>query len=278
MKHPEGIEGLSGREPIGAAVTIGIKHGRGFPVEKDRFHIVSPRDVDGVRPHLPSFAFFNQAKPEHRTVLKANILHRTRAQCFEHRLVLQAFPKGYPAPRAHPNMRPVCEGDGSRAVRWSQDAAGDDFSDIRCPHKLCEFRQTNPPSCKPFMRLLFRLRWNNPDLPTPLVKLTSRSWETTANFIGLFDMLDTAARELGIPDPTLYGFPFTMTLVERTKAAKQARYSIITVSPDQDPIDFFLAQKERLAQIQGPAPLALPEAQEIGEVFEDIQSVEVPAK
>lgn len=275
MKHPEGIEGLSGREPIGAAVTIGIKSGRGFPVEKDKFHIVSPRDVDGVRPHLPQFAFFNGAQAEHRKVIKANILHRTRAQCFEHRLSLQAFPKGYSAPRAHPNMRPVCEGDGVHAVRWMQGVGDDEFANIRCPHKLCEFRQTDPPSCKPFMRLLFRLRWSKPDLPTPLVKFTSRSWETIANFVGLFDMLETAARELGISDPTLYGFPFTMTLIERTKAAKKARYSVVAVSPDQDPIDFLLAQKERLAMIQGPAPLALPDAQDDGEVFEDIQSVEV---
>lgn len=278
MNHPNGIDGLQGREPVAAAVTIGIKSSRGFPTEKDRFHIVSPRDVDGIRPHAPQFAFFNTAAPDQRKVLRANILHRTVSQCFEHRLTMQAFPKGYAAPRAHPNMRPVCEGDGKMAVRWMQDDDGNDFANIKCPNRLCEFRQTEPASCKPFMRILFRLRWAKEGLPTPLVKLTSRSWETTANFIGLFDMLDTAARELGIQDPTLYGFPFTLALIERTKAARKARYPVIVVSPDQDPVDFFLAQRERLAALPDPTPAALPDLQENAVVYEDIQSVEVPGK
>ena len=278
MNHLEGIEGLEGREPIGAAVTIGIKSSRGFPTEKDKFHIVSPRDVDGIRPHLPQFAFFNEADASLRKVLRGNILHRTQDQCFEHRLTMQAFPKGYAGQRAHPNMRPVCEGDGKIAVRWMQGIGDKEFSTITCPHKHCEFRQIEPAACKPFMRILFRLRWTKDNLPTPLVKLTSRSWETTANFKGLFDMLKTAARELGIDNPTLYGFPFTLTLIERTKAARKARYPVVTVSPDQDPVDFFLMQKERLKGLPGQIPAALPDLQDVGEVYEDIKTLEVPGK
>ncbi len=273
MTHLEGIDGLKGREPVGVAVTIGIKSQRGFPVEKNKFHLVSPRDVDGVRPHLPQFAFFNGAKDEHRKVLKGNLLHRSRAQAFEHRLTMQAFPKGYGTPRGHPGKRPVCEGDGKLASRWMQDDAGNKFANIKCPNRVCEFRQMDPPACKPFMRLLFRLRWSNADLPTPLAKFTSRSWETTSNILGLFEMLDSAAGELGISEPTLYGFPFTLTLIERTKAARKARYPVVIVTPDQDPVDFFLAQRERLAGL--PKPLALPDLQDTGEVYEDIQSVEV---
>ncbi len=275
MNHPEGIEGLEGREPIGAAVTIGIKSSRGFPEEKDKFHIVSPRDVDGIRPHLPQFKFFNEAPDDLRKVIRANILHRDASQCFEHRLTMQTFPKGAAGNRAHPSRRPVCEGDGKVAVRWMQGVGDKEFANIKCPHKLCEYRQMDPPACKPFMRLLFRLRWTKEGLPTPLAKLTSRSWETTANVKGFFDMLDTAARELGVANPTLYTFPFTMTLIERTKAQRKARYPVVVLSPDQDPIDFFMYQKERMAALGASIAAALPDLQDTETVYEDIKSVEV---
>lgn len=276
--NPQGIDGLEGREPIGAAVTIGIKHkARGFPIEKDRFHIVAPRDVDGIRPHLPQFAPFNNAESEKRRVIRGNLMHRDRAKAFEHRLTMQSFPKGLPSPRSHPKMRPVCAGDGKIAVRWRQDENGEIFDNIKCPNKLCEFRQMDPPACKPFARFLFRLRWpeGNP-LPTPLVKLTTRSWETTANLLGLFESLEAAAQELGVQNPTLYGFPFTLSLIERTKPSRKARYPVIVVSPDVDPVTFFLGQQERLQKLSGPSPLALPDLQESETVYEDIKTVEVP--
>ncbi len=287
MKRPEGIADLSPNEPLGAAISLGVrKESGGYPIDKEFFHIVVPRSRDGIRPHHPLFDFFNNADKgmeeaikrgthqSRRKTLKGNILHRERPQCFEHRLTMHAFPKSAPAPRAHPHMRPVCEGDGTHAIRWMQDEAGQEFSNIRCPNERCEYRLTEPAACKPFMRLLFRLRWAKPDLPTPLVKLTSRSWESTANILGLFTMLEAAAKELGIQQPTLYGFPFTLTLIERTKPAKRARYPVITVSPDQDPVDFFLAQKRKLAELPAPA-LALPDMQDDEQVYEDIQSVSV---
>ena len=76
----------------------------------------------------------------------------------------------------------------------------------------------------------------------------------------------------------MYGFPFTLTLIERTKAARKARYPVVTVSPDQDPVDFFLMQKERLKGLPGLIPAALPDLQDVGELYEDIQSLEVPGK
>lgn len=279
MKHPEGIDGLTGREPIGAAVSIGIKHGsRGFPIETDKFHIVSPRDVDGVRPYLEAFAFFNNAKPELRKTLKGMLMHKGRDGAFVHRLTMHIFPKGAPAPRGHPNKRPVCEGDGHVAVRWMQDEEGQEFTNIRCPNRQCEYRLTEPPSCKPFAQLLFRLRWSKPDLPTPLVKFTTRSWETTANLLGFFEALETAARELQVPNPTLYGYPFTLNVIERTKVQRKARFPVVVVTPDIDPVEFFYTQRQRLNELQAPPSVeALPDlrVQDDETVYEDIRSVEV---
>ena len=62
-----GIHGVRGREPIGAALTIGIKGPRGNPIEKDRFHLLEPRESkDKKRKPSPLFRFFNNAPPEKR--------------------------------------------------------------------------------------------------------------------------------------------------------------------------------------------------------------------
>lgn len=276
---------MKGRDPIGAAVSIGIKSGRGFPVDKDRFFIVSPREVDGIRPQLPQFAPFHHQPAEKRRILRGVLTHATRAECFEHRLLMQAFPKGYPAPRSHPRMKPVCEGDGKHAVRWMQEA--DDFQPIRCPNDLCEFRQTTPPLCKPFMRVLFSLRWpdGNP-LPTPLVKYTSGAWSTTANWVGFFDALDTAIKwcveEQGIwPAPTYYGLPFTMSLIESTNRQKKTRFPTVVVSPDVTPASFFMSQRRQLMELKSNVQMpAITDArvQDDDIVGEDIKSVSVGDK
>ena len=284
MSHIEGIQGLQGRDPIGAAISIGIKSPRGFPTDKDKFFIVSPREVDGVRPQLPQFAPFHQQSADKRRILRGVLTHATRDQCFEHRLSMRAFPKGYPAPRSHPNMRPVCEGDGKQAVRWMQDKAGEDFQPIRCPHDQCEFRQLTPPLCKPFMRVLFGLRWpdGNP-LPTPLVKYTSGAWSTTANWIGFFDVLDEAIRwcveEQNIwPAPTYYGLPFTMSLIESTNRQKKTRFPTVIVSPDVTPASFFMAQRSQLLELKSsePAPAITDERLQADDVVdEDIKTITV---
>ena len=269
--NPAGIKGLEGREPIAAAVTIGIKKGgSGYPVERDRFHVVNPREADGVRALHPAFASFNAAGADNRKVLLGNLVHASQQACFEYQLKAQVIGS------AHPDRKPACVGDGIHAVRW-EGPDPDDFMQIKCPNERCEFRLTEPPKCKPFARLLFRLRWQDGvNLPTPLVKYTTGSWNTTANLLGFFEHIDRVARELGLEQYTLFGFPFILTLQDQTKASTKSRFPVVHISPEQDPVQFFMAQRQNIAQLQQQHLVALPELQDTGEVYEDVQSINVP--
>ena len=130
--QPQGIAGLKGREPVGAALTIGIKGANGAPTEKDRFHIVWPRENPaGIRPHHPAFKRFNEAPVDKRTLVLGDLVHATRAECFEFSYRNQKS-AGQPA---HPNKVPFCVGNGDRARRYfGLDKEGaHDFRDIVCP-------------------------------------------------------------------------------------------------------------------------------------------------
>lgn len=254
--QPHGIAGLEGREPIGAAVTIGIKGPSGAPTERDRFHVVeSAPDAQDRRQHHRAFEVYNRMKPEARRLLRGNLVHATRAACFEHHLKCQQKPGG----SMHPQRRPFCVGDGVRAVRWMGKDA-DDFQQIECPHDRCEFRQaqgSKPIPCKPWMRLLFRIAWDDatqaalaaagkPAMPSMIVKFTSGSWNTVRNAIGFFDQFEQTAAALGIPHAKLFGLPFTMQLGERTNSEKKSRFPVVTFSPSMDLIEFLGAQKKQL--------------------------------
>lgn len=256
LPTPSGIADLKGREPIGAAVTIGVKGAKGFPIERDRFHVVeAAEDADGRRQHHRAFAYFNEQPPEKRRLLRGNLVHATRERCFEWHLRDQVGPNG-----AHPQRRPFCTGDGVRAVRWMGGDA-DNFKEIECPHERCEFRQDpgggKPIPCKPWMRLVFRLDWDpatqaalakvgRPALPSMTVKFTSGSWNTVRNAVGFFDQFTDTARELGIPDAKLFGLPFTMQLGERTNRERKSRFPVVTFTPSMDLIEFLAAQKRDL--------------------------------
>lgn len=252
-----GILGLEGREPIGAAVTIGVKDkAKGFPTERDRFHIVEVEaDADDRRRHHRAFQFFNELKPEQRKLLRGNIVHASRAACFEFNLKNQVKPGG----QAHPQRRPFCVGNGEKAVRWMGKGA-DDFQEIECPHDRCEYRVATggkPTPCKPWMRLLFRIDWppeqqaylaqnGKPALPSMIVKFTSGSWNTTRNVLGFFEQFEGAAASLGIPNANLFGLPFTMQLSEKTNRERKSRFPVVTLSPAMDLIDFLMAQRKSL--------------------------------
>jgi hypothetical protein len=257
MTPINGIAGLEGREPIGAAVTIGVKGPSGAPIERDRFHVVEVNeDGDGRRPLHRAFSFFNDLKaPDKRRLLRGNLVHANRRDCFEFNLRAQQQPGG----KMHPQKRPFCVGDGVRAVRWMGKDA-DDFKEIECPHDRCEFRQAQgakPTPCKPWMRLLFRIAWDDatqdalkavgrPAAPSMIVKFTSGSWNTTRNVLGFFEQFEQTAAALGIPNAKLFGLPFTMQLGERTNSEKKSRFPVVTLSPAMDLIEFLGAQKRQL--------------------------------
>lgn len=277
-----GIEGLKGREPVGCSVTVGTKApGAGFPIQKDRFHIVSRRqNPDGVKPHLSAFEGFHNAAPEYRRTLLGNIVHATRAQCFEYHLKNQVGPNG-----AHPDMRPFCVGNGRQAERWLGKEP-DNFKVIECPHDQCEFRtapaQGKPIPCKPWMRFYFRLRWRKGAMPEMLAQFTSASWHTTRNFVGLFDYVERSARQLGLEDFSLFGFPMVLALTEQTKASSKARFPVVEVTPEIDPVTFFMEQRQKLRELGAPVPGAIAALTDCAEqasdlVYDDHQNVTVPA-
>lgn len=272
MEKPEKIKGLEGREPVGAVLTIGVKHKeRGFPTETDRFHLVNPREESGIRHLHPGFASFNAAQADKRRLIRGNIVHASRAECFEYFLKAQVLKA------AHPDKKPACVGDGVHATRWEGPGA-DDFYEIKCPHERCEFRLTDPPKCKPWARLLFRIRWQDGvALPTPLVKYTTGSWNTTSNLLGFFEYIENTARQLGLESYSLFGFPFTMSLAYQTKASAKSRFPVVTISPEQDPVAFFHAQRQSIAQLQqAPRYEALEDHSAVDIEYEDVRQISVP--
>lgn len=278
MSEFDGIEGLKGREPVGAALTIGIKdRAKGFPIEKDRFHLVQPREADGRRAYLPVFEAFNTAAPDLRRFIQGNLVHTSRIECFEHYLKNQVGPQR----KSHPNKRPFCIGDGTHAMRW-MGGDPDDFRQITCPHDKCEFRQGKPVPCKPWMRFLFRLRWKEGSKwPTPLTKFTSGSWFTVSNFLGFFDYVDRAAAGVGLQSYSLMGFPFTLQLTEQTKASEKTRFPVVTISPEADPIEWFQWQQQQMAALTaGQAAVALPEPPEQDDLIiaGDYETISVPSE
>jgi len=271
---PKGIKGLKGRDQVGCVVSVGVKSEKGFPTETDRWHIVNPREEAGIRHLHPAFQAFNTARPDLRKVLKGNIVHAHMDDCFEHHLKAQVIKSP-----AHPNKKPQCVGDGVNAVRWIGPGP-DDFKNIKCPHDLCEFRQKKPPLCKPWMRFLFKVRWQEGSpLPTPLAKFTSGAWNTTANFKGFFDSFYEAAKNLNIENPQMFGLPFIMSLAYQTKPSAKSKFPVVTISSEVDPIDFFLAQRKNMDAISAPFEQITAESEQENEViYEDQKAISFGGK
>jgi hypothetical protein len=272
--HRDRISGTTGREPVGVVLSCGVKKaGGGYPVEKDRFHLVVPREDNGVRPHHPAFAAFNAAATGKRQLVRGNLVHGTKGECWEGYLRAQTGPKSV---GMHPNRRPFCQGDGVRAERWSGEEP-DDYMAIQCPNERCEYRLTTPPACKPFSRLLFRLRWpdGNP-LPSMLCKYTSGGWYTYSNLLGFFDYLENSAKQIGLEQYSLFGFPFSLALTQQTKPAAKTRFPVVVIAPEADPVEFFARQSEQLSQLRGTAFEALEDQRAADIEFEDVKALTVP--
>jgi hypothetical protein len=264
------IEGVVGREPVGAVLAIGRKSSeKGNPIETDRFFIVQPNEERGVRPQHPAFVPFNGAEPALRQSVRGNFIHATIAEAWLYHLAAIRLPKH---PNA-PNMRPTCSGDGRRATRYMGEVDGrEDWQEIECPNRLCAYRQGQPPACKPFGRLYFRPRWSNDKLPALLMKWETRAWRSISNVVGFFDHVSTQAEHLHLIPPRpegamfnpacpIYGLPFVLTMGRKTQAAKTGEekgraFPVVTLSPDADLIAYFMEQRKRLAEVGGHLQLA----------------------
>jgi hypothetical protein len=262
-----GIAGLQGREPIAAALSVGVKGPTGAPVERDRFHVLRAHAQVGERggratqvrePH-PSFGPFNGAGAERRQTIPAVLAHASASECWEYRLQAQVLPD-----LTHPRRAPVCRGDGQRAERW--DPKREEYVEIPCPHDRCPHRQSDgrrPAACKPWMRFLARFDWPRVDgkgLPNVLFKYSSGSWNTVRAFLGFFEAFDAAARNLGVDPATvpLFGLPVVLQLQERTDPGAQRRFPVVSLaaSGDNDVIDWILRQRGRIRDLAAIPPVA----------------------
>jgi hypothetical protein len=250
------IEGVTGVEPVGAALTIGIKGDRGFPTEKDRFHIMEPREgSDGKRGVHPSFTWWAQAPPEMRRLVRGILVgpwDRMLRQSYRAQVL--------PGKPQHPGKRPACVGDGRTAERFDGQKGPADFRAMPCPGEACPFRkrgvdprngkETREP-CTPSTLFLFRIGFTDAvtqryQPPTPVVRFASNAWRTYRAILGLRESLDRAAEQLGLPmdyDPT--GFRFSLLLTEAKGAG--TKYPTVVVSPDESAVDFLLGRQRLLS-------------------------------
>lgn len=260
------ILGVTGTEPVGAALTIGIKGDRGFPIEKDRFHIMEPREgADGKRSVHPSFTWWAQAPPENRRLVRGILVGPWE------RMLRQSYrAQVLPGKPQHPGKRPACVGDGVTADRFIGDKGATDFRSMPCPGEACQFRQrgvdprngkeTREP-CTPSTLFLFRIAFTDAvtaryQPPTPVVRFASNAWRTYRAILGLRESLDRAAATLGLPadyDPT--GFRFSLLLTEAK--GQGTKYPTVVVSPDESAIDFLLGRQRLLTVAPATQALAL---------------------
>jgi len=240
------IEGLEGRVPVGAVLTVGTKGPSGAPTHNDRFYFKTPyQEAQGNRPPHPDFAAWNGADASKRVSVRGHLVHSSREECFEHSLKAQVLP-GRPG---HPNKLPHCVGDGRRATRLALVGQEWQSREIDCPNDLCEFRQGDKRACKPSARFYFMTRWNqDPTTPSMLVKLTTGSWNSAANLLGFFDDLDNQRRALGLEGVSLYGLPFVLSLVRKTKPSAKTAFPVLTISPLVDIVEFFAKQRGKLIE------------------------------
>ncbi len=293
LTRHRGILGLIGIDPVGAVLSIGRKETFGKKDNTDRFWIVQPREDNGVRALHPAFEFFNNAPDEKRQTIKGNIVHAKMEDCYWDNLTLYRFPKDHPLyKKSRPNNLPFCVGDGIAATRWIGPGP-DDCKPIECPNDRCEFRIGKHPVCKPSAKFLFRIAWDDPKLPSMLVRFDCKSWWTAANFNGaekqvgkdgkshiirrgFFGYLENVARELGIPDCKLFGFPFIMTLTHRTKPSDNYRFPVVTIAPAVDPVTFFMQQRSNIKLLAERMPILI--ADEIAKEPEVMYDIDTPKR
>ena len=267
MTHDfSGIQGLRGRDPIAAIISVGRKAGpddaqtTGVPIEKAMWHFLQPRGdlvktgrgTQEIRSHSPRFRRYNDAPAQSRTTLAVELAHAELPDAYNARLSKQTGPNRDLTPQSG---RPFCEGDGKNARRFRGNIRGEEvFEPIVCPNDRCEFRQEACPGqyrCKPFVRLLVRPIWpESMQLPSVLVRYVSRSWNTASNFKGLFDEVRKEAAQYGIENINWYGLPLQLTVAMHGNSKKGRRHPVVHPSVLGNVGDWLAEQAEHRAQLE----------------------------
>lgn len=273
MIMPTGIAGLKGRETIPCAVTMGRKDpNRGFPIEKDRFHIAVGRAIEEERggkkietrlPH-PDFDIFNRAPADARRDIPCVIAHEHAADCIQQKHSCYLAPKTAGIP-AHPSRAPVCIGNGVTAKRWN----GKDYVDMPCPGFECEFKRPvvsngkeYPAPCKATSKLVLRFAWHRlPEghpfkrLPPLPFKFVSGGINTATYIQGFMEGLASAASSFGVDIGAipLFGLPVRLVLHEQKAASEKGgqRFPVGSIVIDGgDPIAWIQLQLSRITDVR----------------------------
>ena len=296
---------LTPREAIGAVLRIGVAKSQQFQkgVRKERaFSFILPhRDDSGDRPLHPDFAAYNRLAEKARTVVRGNLTSETQYpdENGEGGAMKQFYgarvlgPRWQAWPKSPPSGRWVCHGDGKNATRLHGVTDGEeDWREIPCPARLCEFAQSvdgKRPLCTPKSTFIFQPRWGDwwpqgekrpPEIRT---KFETGSPNTGANLSSFFDEIHREAEPWfrGLPY-SLYGLPFVMNLVERTKPSEKRRWPEVIFSVDGSLAKFFAAQRKLLEDFGGQTPALIgagdePEAETVDSMKDLEQAIEVEA-
>jgi len=266
---------ITGKEPVGAALSVGVKGLNGQPINKDRFYIVQPqshsetyRKRDGgtynaeKRDLHPSFAQFNddeKTPADRRRTIPVRIMHAREWNpdtdppngCFWY--AFQAFTLGN---KRHPRNKPMCEGDGIKAERWVPAVGGGELVKkcIECPGKgRCPYTvaaapkqgQTYKPKAECGMKMTFVARFDWPraadgrGFPNMPFKYKSGGEHMVYAFVGFFDAFRRICLDVGVPYEAvnLVGFPAMLQLSEKTSKEDQTRFPVVYLVPRYDEVD-----------------------------------------
>lgn len=283
---------ITGRAPIGAALSVGIKGANGQPINKDRFYVAAPvahsqeyskRDggtyKSDKRDLHPAFAGFNddaKTEPERRRAIPIRIMHahewdsttKPPNGCFWYGYQAHTLDK-----RRHPRNAPMCTGNGVHAERWN----GKEIQAIeclgldRCPYTLpgkAQPGQKPPkPECGMKMHFVARFDWPRTDgkgLPNIPFAYKSGGRNMVHGFVGFFDEFRRVCADVGVPyaSVSLVGFPAMLMLAEKTNKEEGTRYPVVSLVPrfeETDILGWIGQQATRIAQLQAQyAPEGVP--------------------
>ena len=259
---------------VGACLSLGVKpKGRkGWPEEKDRFHIVMAKTQERgegkgrveFRPHDPRFAAFNGADVHIRRTFYAMLCYHREEECWHPSYGMYRFPSGdLPNPKT---KRFACTGNGIDAERWLDGEA----TMIKGCGEGCPYRQGDTPPCKPRSRFWFMPRWlpsqgkafarYMPDatvtmiLERPIMRLATQAREARDTFAGMLKTVREQAEPLG-GISSLYGLPFVMTLSHKTNPDKKTSWHEVTFTLGGDWFEWLKWQAGEFKQLKGAPPL-----------------------
>ncbi len=278
----DGIKGIEARMVAGAKLGVGVKRqARGFPVEKDRFHILMPRaGHGGFREAHPAFGWFNQAAPEKRRVVYGAFVGGSWSDGSVSAYNMTDVSRLGDLPR-QPRGKSWCTGNGVQATRYSGEKGPDDFRQIRCMGERCRFRTMQGKPCKSQTLVYFRPVWPKVVLeaaapPPPLLfRFDSGSVITFSTWQGVREQMDKAAAGLGLNRYTPSGLPLVFTLSEGTNKEKRTRYNYVAISLGVDPIAWLTQTMELQRSFDYGASASPPSWEDVADGLESVSVKEV---